>query len=84
MMKKLLVILFLFLNFDTQALSKELSCKNNPKCKNFPKVTKIKGIKYPLTMVQKQRGEKLPFLLSVQKFTANLYCICLSVHETWA
>ena len=58
MMKKLLVILFLFLNFDTQALSKELSCKNNPKCKNFPKVTKIQGIKYPLTMVQKQRGEK--------------------------
>ena len=37
---------------------KELSCKYNPKCKNFPKVKKIDGIKYPLTMVQKQRREK--------------------------
>ena len=37
---------------------KELSCKYNPECKNFPKVKKIKGIKFPLTMVQKQRGEK--------------------------
>ena len=57
-MKKLLVILVLFLNFSSQALSRELSCKDNPKCKNFPKVTKIQGIKYPLTMVQKQKGEK--------------------------
>ena len=57
-MKNLIVILVLFLNFGTQASSKELSCKDNPKCKNFPKVTKIQGIKYPLTMVQKQKGEK--------------------------
>ena len=39
-------------------LRKELSCKYNPRCENFPKVKKIEGIKYPLTMVQKQKGEK--------------------------
>ena len=72
MIKKILtiIILSLFWNINVYAETKkkyegknlkekkELSCKYNPKCKNFPKVKKIKGIKYPLTMVQKQRGEK--------------------------
>lgn len=37
---------------------KELSCKYNPECKNFPKVKKIKGIKFPLSLIQRQKGEK--------------------------
>ena len=68
-MKKLLAIIVLVLlcsgvvnaeKYEGKNLKeeKELSCKYNPKCKNFPKVKKIDGIKYPLTMVQKQRGEK--------------------------
>tara|TARA_B100001989_G_scaffold241317_1_gene207115 strand:+ start:64 stop:990 length:927 start_codon:yes stop_codon:yes gene_type:complete len=56
--QKVLLIVILLLSFNNQLFSKERSCKNNPKCKNFPKITKIEGIKYPLTMVQKQKGEK--------------------------
>ena len=43
---------------SSPSVSKEISCKKNPGCKNFPKIIKFEGIKYPLTMVQRDQGRK--------------------------
>ena len=40
------------------SVSKEISCKENLGCENFPEIIKFEGIKFPLTMVQRDQGKK--------------------------
>jgi len=42
------------------SVSKEISCKENPVCENFPEIIKFEGIKFPLTMVQKDQEKNQP------------------------
>ena len=57
-MKKLSLYISLVLMVCNISISKEISCKENPNCKNFPKIIKFEGIKFPLTMVQKDQSKK--------------------------
>ena len=57
MIKIIKLVIFCLMISNTSA-SREISCKENPGCKNYPKIIKFEGIKYPLTMVQKDQGKK--------------------------
>src|SRR6056300_1875212 len=58
MIKVIKLVILSFLMISSPSVSREISCKKNPGCKNFPKIIKFEGIKYPLTMVQKDQGKK--------------------------
>ena len=57
MIKIIKLVIFCLMISNTSA-SREISCKENPGCKNYPQIIKFEGIKYPLTMVQKEQGKK--------------------------
>ena len=57
-MVKIIKLVILCLMISKASVSKEISCKENPGCENFPEIIKFEGIKFPLTMVQKDQGKK--------------------------
>ena len=57
-MIKIIKLVILCLMISKVSVSKEISCKENPGCENFPEIIKFEGIKFPLTMVQKNQGKK--------------------------
>ena len=57
-MVKIIKLVILCLMISKVSVSKEISCKENPGCENFPEIIKFEGIKFPLTMVQKDQGKK--------------------------
>ena len=57
-MVKIIKLVILCLMISKVGVSKEISCKENPSCENFPEIIKFEGIKFPLTMVQKDQGKK--------------------------
>ena len=57
-MVKIIKLVILCLMISKVGVSKEISCKENPSCENFPEIIKFEGIKFPLTMVQKDKGKK--------------------------
>ena len=57
-MVKIIKLVILCLMISKVSVSKEISCKENPGCENFPEIIKFEGIKFPLTMVQKNQGKK--------------------------
>ena len=57
-MIKIIKLVILCLMISKVSVSKEISCKENPGCENFPEIIKFEGIKFPLTMVQKDQGKK--------------------------
>lgn len=57
-MVKIIKLVILCLMISKVSVSKEISCKENPVCENFPEIIKFEGIKFPLTMVQKDQEKK--------------------------
>ncbi len=57
-MVKIIKLVILCLMISKVSVSKEISCKENPACENFPEIIKFEGIKFPLTMVQKNQEKK--------------------------
>ena len=43
---------YLMARLSKASVSKEISCKENPGCENFPEIIKFEGIKFPLTMLE--------------------------------
>ena len=57
-MVKIIKLVILCLMISKVSVSKEISCKENLGCENFPEIIKFEGIKFPLTMVQRDQGKK--------------------------